>query len=284
MVLTRSVNFLMAILLMTVQGSAFEKEEKVKIEKTLRFSDPGGRKEVVVDNINGSIRVSGYNGRDVELVAHKTIFARSNQKLEEGREKIQLEITEEDDAIILYVDAPYRRRDGSINYRGWRYYGYEVTFDIELRVPTDTDLHLKTINEGRIVVENVKGDYDLDNINGSIELTGAEGSGRVYALNGTVNVQFDRNPESDCYFGSLNGRIEVKFQPGFSADLRFKTFNGEVYTDFPVSYLSPRKATRKRDNGKFVYKSDKSFWARVGDGGPEIEFDGFNGDIYVVKQ
>ncbi|MCG8603903.1 hypothetical protein MJD09_02760, partial [bacterium] len=238
----------------------------------------------VVDNINGSIEVSGYTGRDVKLLCYRTIVARSKEKLARARREIQLEISEQDNSIVIYVDAPYRERDGSINYRGWRYYGYKVEHDFEIKVPEDTDFFLKTINNGEIRVHNVKGDFDLDNVNGGIEVEGAAGSGRAYALNGMLRVQFDENPRSDCYFGSLNGKIEVAFQQDLSADLRFKTFNGEVYTDFPVTYLTPRKPTRDRKNGKFVYKSDRSFGARIGRGGREIEFDGFNGNIYVVRQ
>ncbi len=265
-------------------GFAFPKEVKEKIEKTLKFSNPSGEKEVIVDNINGSIQVEGYNGKEVQLIVHKTIFARSDERIELAREKIRLEITEENNTVELYVDAPYRQRDGSTNHRGWRHYGYDVTFDFELKVPRDANVYLKTVNEGRIDVKNVSGDYDLNNINGRIDATGLSGSGRIYALNGGVTVDFEQNPKQDCYFGSLNGEIEVTFLPGLEADFRFKTFNGDVYTDFDVNYLSPRNATTNRRRGKYVYKADKAFGARVGQGGPEFEFDGFNGDIYVNKK
>lgn len=275
--------FMFSILLF-ITSYASPKEVKEKIEKTLKFSIPSGKKEVIVDNINGNIEVEGYDGKDVQLVVHKTIFARSDERIELARKNIVLEITEEDNTVELYVDAPYRWRDGSINHRGWRHYGYDVTFDFKLKVPHDTNVYLKTINDGQIDVKNISGDYDLHNINGRIDATGLSGSGRIYALNGGVTVDFEQNPKKDCYFGSLNGEIEVAFLAGLEADFRFKTFNGDVFTDFDVSYLSPRKATTKRRRGKYVYKADKAFGARVGQGGPELEFDGFNGDIYVTKK
>ena len=279
----RLIMILMSGCLWTVDSFSVQREERDVIEETLNFSDPRGPKELVVDNINGSIEVIGYGGNDVELVVRKTIFASSKDKLAEASRKVRLDISEEDNSIVLFVDAPYRQRDGSINYRGWRYYGYKVEFDFQIKVPRDTDVFLRTINNGEITVEGVKGDFDIDNVNGGIEIVGASGSGRAYALNGQLTVEFDENPDSDCYFGSLNGKIQVAFQSGFSADLRFKTFNGDVYTDFPITYLNTRKPSRKREKGKFVYKSDRSFGARVGRGGPEIEFDGFNGEIHVVR-
>ncbi|MCH8874852.1 hypothetical protein IH824_19170 [candidate division KSB1 bacterium] len=270
--------------LLSLTSFASPKEVKEKIEKTLKFSNPSGEKEVIVDNINGSIEVEGYDGKEVQLVVNKTIFARSQERIDLARKKIRLEITEEDNTIELYVDAPYRRRDGSMNHRGWRHDGYDVTFDFKLKVPRDANVYLKTINQGSIEVRGVSGDYDLHNINGRIDASGLSGSGRIYALNGGVTVDFEQNPKKDCYFGSLNGEIEVTFLAGLEADFRFKTFNGDVYTDFDISYLSPRQATTKRRKGKYVYKADKAFGARVGQGGPEIEFDGFNGDIYVNKK
>jgi len=268
----------------TLQVHGFEHEEREKIERTLTFSNPSATKTVVVDNVNGSIHVEGYDGREVQLVVHKRVFAETAEKLETAKRKIRLDISEEDNTIVLYVDAPYRRGDGGIDHPGWRYFGYDAKFDFELKVPNDARIFLKTINDGDIRVQNVRGDFELDNINGGIEFSGAAGSGRVYALNGDVTVTFVQNPQSDCFFGSLNGEVNVTFLPGLAADLRFKTFNGEVYTDFPVTYLPPRQATRERDNGKFVYKADRAFGARVGEGGPELEFDAFNGDIYIIEK
>ena len=39
-----------------------------------------------------------------------------------------------------------------------------------------------------------------------------------------------------------------------------------------------------RDGGKFVCTSDRFTGARVGQGGPEIQMDGFNGDIHVRRR
>lgn len=259
-------------------------EKKEEIRQTISFSNPSGAKYVEVDNINGFITVAGYEGKEVQLVAHKTIWARSQEKLEEAQQKVRLEISEKNNTIKLYVDAPYRCGDGSVNYRGDRYYGYRVSFDFELKVPAEASLFLKTINDGDIKVDNVAGDYEIDNINGGITMAEASGSGRAYALNDDVKITFKKNPAGDSYFGSLNGEVEVAFRPNLSADLRFKTFNGEVFTDFPVSYLANATPSAERRKGKFVYKQDRSFKVRVGNGGPELEFDGFNGDIRVIKR
>ena len=87
-----------------------------------------------------------------------------------------LEIKEEDNLIDLYVDGPFRCKNGSVNFRGWRHYGYEVSHDFELQVPFETEITLKTVNDGEISVKKIKGDYKVDNVNDGIEMHELEGS------------------------------------------------------------------------------------------------------------
>ena len=176
------------------------------------------------------------------------------------------------------------REDTSINFRGWRHYGYKVGFDFELRVPRRTALLLKTVNGKEITVLGTTGKFEVDNINGGVDLTELSGSGRAYALNGKVHVRFASNPQADSYFGSLNGNVEVAFRPQLSAELRLKTFSGKVYSDFPVSHLPPTKPLKKTQDGKFIYKSGDSAGFRIGEGGPELSFDAFNGNILILSQ
>ncbi len=275
---------LIGLIVFSTSAFDFPVKEKEEINKTLKFAKTSGEKYLQLENINGSIKVLGYGGGDVQLIAHKTIEAKSNKKVQEAKEKERLEIKEEGDTIIIFVDTPYRKPNGSVNYKGEKFYGYKVTFDFELKVPHQTNIDLETINDGDITVDGVKGNFDVHNINGGIEMLEAEGSGKVYALNEDVTVVFSRNPTSDCYFGSLNGDVEVTFLNGLSADIRIKTFNGEAYTDFPVTHVPDVSTSKEEKKGKFVYKSNRRTRVRIGDGGSELEFDGFNGDIRILKK
>jgi hypothetical protein len=200
---------LSSFLAFTINARAWDVEKKEEIRQTLKFSSSTGSKQVEVDNVNGSITVTGYDGQEVQLVANKTIQARSQEKIQEAQEKVRLEITEQNNEIKLYVDGPFRCRDGSVNYRGDRYYGYSVYFDFELKVPREAGVYLKTINDGDVKVENIAGDYEIENINGGITMLEVSGAGRVYALNDDVKILFAKNPSGDSYFGSLNGDIRV---------------------------------------------------------------------------
>jgi DUF4097 and DUF4098 domain-containing protein YvlB len=259
-------------------------QEKEEIKQTLQFSDPAKARQVIVDNINGAITVAGYDGSVVQLIATKTLLARSPEKIAEAKERIRLEISERDNVIELFVDGPFRRRDRERNYHGSDYYGYEAQFDFTLKVPWQTDLVLKTVNDGDINVANVAGEFDINNINGSVGMIEVAGGGRAYALNGELSVRFKKNPELDSYFGSLNGDVRVELLENLSADVRLKTFNGEVYTDFRVTSLPARATVQEKSGGRYKYSSDSAFGVRIGSGGPELAFDAFNGNIHIIKR
>ena len=261
---------------------AAEVVESETIQKTFTLSGSAPKK-ILVDNVFGSIHVTGYSGSEVHLAAHKTLRADSSEAAERGRREVTLDISQEGNTVRFYVDGPFRCGDAGVHID--RDPGYEVKYNFELQVPRDTETNLKTINDGQITVANVSGDYVVKNINGGIEMNDVSGSGKVYALNGGVKVTFRDNPRERSSFGSLNGEVRVTFQPDLSADLRFKTFNGGVYTDFPVTYLPlSTTAAGERHNGKWVYKSNDWSAVRVSHGGPELSFDAFNGNIRILSR
>jgi hypothetical protein len=253
-------------------------KEQENIERTFQAT-----KKVDVDNFDGSVTVLGADTHEIKVEIHKTIRARSTEKMQEAKQEVRLDMGPQADELRLYVDGPFRCKcgDGSVNYRGSRYYGYEVSFDFTLHVPRETAVRLRTVNRGEIRVENTDGVFDAENINGGLDLVEIAGSGHAYALNRPLHVSYRRNPSGTSDFGSLNGDVDVAFRPGLSADMWLKTFNGSAYTDFDVTALPSRPAVREERNGKYVYKSNQFYGVRVGQGGPELKFDAFNGDIRI---
>jgi DUF4097 and DUF4098 domain-containing protein YvlB len=236
-----------------------------------------------VDSVNGRIRVTGYDGRNVEMTAYKTIRAQSDSALQQARQDVKLDITDNADTINIFVNQPGHDRStvasGSRNNWNGRDLGYEVTFDFDIRVPRDASVRLWTINGGAIEVIDVAGDFLLNNINGAIEMRNVSGSGRAHTINGAVTVAFANNPQRDSHFGSLNGIIDVTLQRDLSADIRFKTFNGGVYTDFPLTSVPGIASTIER-SGRLNNRNEFAM-LRAGRGGPTLEFDGFNGDVRI---
>jgi hypothetical protein len=266
------------VALALTSGILLAQEMPVEEKQTIRKTFAAARR-IEVDNVNGFIHVSGYDGSEIQATIQETIRGETRERIAEARKEAKLDITESGDLVRFCADGPFRCHCGN-----WRHPGYRVAYDFEIKAPRTTAVFLHTVNQGDIKVENMAGDYDLNNINGGIEMLEAAGSGRVYALNGKVRVVFRQNPPAASTFGSLNGTVDLYFQPDLAADLRMKTFNGRFYTDFDLTSLAARAVTPERKDGKLVYHVDRYTGARVGRGGPEIKLDGFNGDIRILKR
>jgi hypothetical protein len=246
--------------------------------------EAGRRVAVEVDNFTGAVRVRSHPGGEVTLSVRETWAAASAEKLEQGRREVRLDVAETAGRLRLYVDGPFRSRDGGTHFHGWERLGYEATFDFDLEVPADVDLVARTVNGGEVRVSGVVGRFDVSNVNGPVTLERMGGAGMARTVNGPVLASFSRNPAAGCTFDTVNGRIEVSFLAGLAADLRFKTLNGKVYTDYDYDYRSLPPQPAERSRGHFHYRSHGEFAARIAGGGPELSFSTINGDILIRRQ
>lgn len=259
----------------------FSVQDHETIQKS--FSMPAAaHKSLEIDNVFGSIEVTGEASNDVQLVVQKTLRAESKDSLERARKEVTLDITQQEGLLKLYVNGPFRchcddcsgaRRDDS----------YSVKMDFQIRVPRDIDIKVKTVNEGRIVVRNIDGSFFVRNVNGDIEMENVSGSGTARTVNGPVKVSFRQNPRENSEFRTVNGEVELRFARDLSADFRFKTFNGGIYSDFPVTALPTHNVSEERRGGKLILRADRFTGARVGSGGPEIQAENLNGDIRILE-
>ena len=224
--------------------TSFPVQDHEVIQKSFSLAG-AARKSIDIDNIWGSIEVVGGTSDQVELVVDKTIRAESRDALALALKEVTLAITQPDGGLKLYVDGPFRCQceDGCRSSRRRDEDGYIVKMDFVLHVPSNVDIKLKTVNEGRVVVHNVTGNFIARNVNGDIELDGMAGSGLAHTVNGPVKVSFRENPRENSSFQSVNGNIDLFFARGLSADFRFKTFNGASTAIFRSL---PRLCTRRK--------------------------------------
>jgi hypothetical protein len=258
-----------------------EKEQET-IRKSFTFSPGAAHKSLEIDNVFGSIEVVGGTSDQVQLVVNKTIRAQSKARLEEARKKVTLDITQEGDALRLYVNGPFRcESEHGVHFRGDL--GYVVKMDFVLQIPRNIEIHLQTINAGHIRVRNVTGNFVVRNVNGEIEMQDIAGSGKASTVNGPVKVSFRENPAANSEFSTINGNVELRFQRNLSADFRFKTFNGGIYSDFPVNSLPVKAVQEERRAAKVIFRADRFTGGRIGSGGPEIKLENLNGDIRILE-
>ncbi|HEY7404129.1 MAG TPA: hypothetical protein VIB39_11450 [Candidatus Angelobacter sp.] len=264
--------------------SSMRLQEKETIRKS--FNLTGASKILEVDNIFGSIEVTGGQGDQVQLVVNKTIDAESKDRMDAAKKEVTLDITDQPDLLKLYVNGPFRcncnnGHDGC----GWHGDdGYLVKMDFVLQVPRNIEVKLKTVNSGHVTVRDVTGNFSVHNVNGGIDMQNMAGSGVAKTVNGGVKITFRENPREKSEFSTINGNVDMYFARGLSADFRFKTMNGNVYSDFEMTSLPSQPAKAEQRGTRFVFRSDRFTGGRIGNGGPEIKADNLNGDIRVLER
>ena len=250
----------------------------IEDKETIDRSFPNATK-LLVDNINGTIHVTGVSGNSLHFKADKTITAESSEALAEAKRDVKLDVSTQGSFVRLYVDGPFREHD-----RGRQFYGYQVKFDYDIQVPIGIELILKTVNGGEITVKGTNGPYDIRHVNGAITMENIGGSGTVSSVNGPLKVSFSKNPTEAAKFHTVNGGIDVHFKSPLNADMKFKSINGHVYTDFDVAALPMSVGTTETRNGKFIYKADRSQAGRIGKGGPMLDFETINGSVHLFTK
>jgi hypothetical protein len=264
------------------RSSRYDVVDESSVTRTLSFAAGGGR-VLDVRNINGFIHVEATTDSTVQMSIRKVIRARTADDLAEAQRDVRLEFRDG----APRVEATVSDRRGHVcgeewNDRGdrWERVYYDVKFDFTIRVPRDVALRLCTINGGDVIVNGTRGDFDVTNVNGPVEMTQVAGSGRAHTVNGGVKVSFTANPKAPSSFKTVNGNVDVSFRDGLAAEFAMKTMNGGLFTDFEAQPLAtPAPPAAERRNGRFVYRANQFTRVRVGNGGPEFTFETLNGNV-----
>jgi DUF4097 and DUF4098 domain-containing protein YvlB len=273
-----------------------------KINKEFTFEKKTPDNAIIVANINGDIKVTGYNGDKVIVEVNRQIFGKTEARLQKGKEELQLGVLDRADTLIFYVIQgcnQFGQKMNGKNSNGWYNNGwgynwdckdrdcqpqYDYTMDFTIKVPTGTHVAVSTVNDGDIVVENVRGSVDADNVNGSIKLTNLVREAAASTINGDVDIEYTTNPSKDCRFYTLNGDINAVFQKGLAASLSFESFNGSFYTNMDNLTKLPAQVVKSSKGDGIKYKLTGNRY-QVGNGGAAyLDFETFNGDVYLKEK
>lgn len=289
---------LLAILLFPAYLYAQEHTEV--INKGIEFEKTTASNTLIVANINGSIHVKGYAGNSILIEVRKMIKAKSNDKLEKGKHDLSVGFIDRADTLIFYVEGlctTFGKNDRNRNSTtGWGYNfdtcnrngwteseGYDYEFDFTIQVPRDVNVVLSTINKGDVDVTQVNGSVVAKNINGSIRLEQLQGETEATTINGNVDLNYIANPSKACRYYTLNGDINANFPGNLVADLSFKTFNGSFYTNIDKLELLPAQIVKSDSGSKTKYKINNGHY-RIGNGGVNLDFETFNGNVYLKEK
>jgi hypothetical protein len=281
------VTLMMGMVIICSLPAANSREFKEHVSKEFTVGNVSNSM-LFIYNISGSIKVEGYPGNNIILEMDKTISADDDKTLETGKKEFRLAFDQKSDTVMAYIAEPYDSRP----HRNWQHNDdrreieYDYNVDFTVKVPFGMNLHISTVNNGIISVNNVSGALHVSNVNEEISIKNAKGTTYAHTVNGDVTVTYLTNPAEESSYYTINGNIKVTYQPGLSADLQFKSMHGDFFTDFPQAELLPASVSRvqeKKGEGT-VYKLSTKTAVRFGRGGMIFKFETLNGNVYIKKQ
>ena len=266
------------------------------ITSEFSFEKKTGGNALVIANLFGSVKVEGYPGDKVRVKATRIIHAKNQARLEKGMAELRTALIDRADTLIVYVNDGChqfgknngRHHDG----KGWGYQSlsnddchaeYDYRIDFVVQVPHAANLVISTINDGDLHIQNMDGVVKASNINGSIRLLNLKSPADARTINGDVDVEYAQNPGDACRFYTLNGDINAVFPSGLSADLAFESFNGSFYTNIAQLENLPLRVQKTTAGNGLRYKINGNRY-QVGRGGPLLDFETFNGNVYLKEK
>jgi DUF4097 and DUF4098 domain-containing protein YvlB len=281
---------------LTVQAQTFTET----IKKELTFEKKSDANALMLFNVSGDVKVSGYDGDKIIIEVEKKISGKTTDRLEAGKKEIQLGVLNRADTLLVYTEgicnsfgkmAKNKNRRSKWNGYGYNWddcngrdcekqYDYEMNFSV--KVPRNIHVLISTVNNGDVVIENTGKSVVADNVNGSIRLTNIAGATNASTINGNVDLNYVSNPPGDSRYYSLNGDINANFKKGLTADLSFESFNGDLYTNVEQLESMPVSMEKKSMAKGVKYKIGGARY-RIGKGGVHLDFETFNGDVYLKE-
>jgi hypothetical protein len=264
--------FLMSILAMAA-GQLLAQERM-----SIPFRSATQPRKLVVDSMLGSVTVRGYEGQEVTVEWTGGAPGRRPKKSQEpppGMHRIgppggDIQATE-DNNVVKITTTPF---GGSS--------------DLVIQVPTQTAVSVKTMSGKEILIENVSGEIEANNMNGQVNIVNVSGSVVAHSMNGKVTASLNTvMPDKAMSFSTFNGDVDVTLPAAIKANVKMKTDRGDMFTDFEIQTdTTPRPTvTEKGKNGAVRVRTDRgTTTGTINGGGPEIQFTSFNGDILIHKK
>jgi hypothetical protein len=239
---------------------------------TIPLSRPGDPISMSIDILSAHIEVIGEERKDVALTVTlasggRKIVTPSGPKMLAGGGS-GLEISERDNRVSIESEAPPTNRIG-----------------IVARVPRRAALNLSTVNDGEIIVRDIVGDLELENINGPITAANISGSVIAESVNKPIAVGLAGVAAGGATsLSSLNGDITLTLPASAKAELHLDTSRGEIVSDFELDVKpSKPRIERNESRGGVSVRMEDVIVATVNGGGPVIRVKTLNGTIKIAK-
>jgi len=244
------------LLFLLVSGPAVEDttDQWVHTRETIDHALAKGE-ALVVANPFGSIRIRGWEGREVNIIANI-------QKRKVNPAEARIEATREDGKLMLEAVFPSEQKTA------WAKKPRRI--DLTLLVPEKAELTVRA-GDDLVEIKGFKGNVDVENGLGDVWIK-TYGAVTIKSRQGTVTVlMMSRQPKQESRIETVHGTATIYFQEKARADVRVETA-GKLTTDYSAE-VTTDDAKRK-----------KKATIRVGKGGQAMTIVSNQGDIEILRR
>ena len=156
----------------------------------------GGDIRIVIEHVSGNLKVSGYDGKTVEITA---------KKKGPNRDKIEISDRSFGNRIDLFISSPV-----------WGLRPSEI--ECEVRVPKSEKFNFWLATSGDVTVSKVGGRIWAKSDRGNVDVREIEGLVSAFSGSGNVKVELHSVEErSNMRFSSISGNVHVVVPRNFDA-------------------------------------------------------------------
>jgi Putative adhesin len=208
----------------------------------------------LLENVNGSVQVEGWDRDEVEVRAVKT--AESDPR---DLDRVKIDVCTQPGQVTVRTRYPKGE-------------GVEVAVEYHVHVPNKVLLgSIETVN-GSVTVRGIEGAGELKSVNGNVEVFDSSGRFSAKTTNGDLRLELNRLLDGGpMNIETVNGSVILGLPSDARANLKVLNMNGEFYSELPVTSTAGSPAAR-------------AFRARLGTGGGDISVRTVNGGIRLLVE
>jgi hypothetical protein len=221
---------------------------------------------IVVENLRGSVRVTGASTEEVTVSGRKSIRAFSESEADSANRQGAIEISTTGDQIVVRTNQDRVTGD------------QRITTDIEMSVPRSASLE----------VRSRYGDFEISDIDGPVDITSDNATVRLDNLGSAVRLNVQRGDLLRA--SNIRGGIEILGNGSGAREMELSAIGGEVALRTPLTelrlaklpgriHMDPGELTGSNLVGPIRYSTTRRRDVRLEDFTQSLELSVIHGDI-----
>lgn len=265
-------------------------EPTTTFSTTLSVQELDDQAQIVIKNINGELKVEGYEGTEILIEGVRELWKERGNVSRAEANDFYIDSRIYNGNIYVFVQAPgveidfeNDRMNYSMNWNDQRN-AVRFNFDLTVKVPQAMFLKASTVNGGELLIQGMKNGVHGSNVNGKVTIKETTGAASANTVNGDIVVHYVKSPVEETTYHTVNGSIEIFTPDDFGGVIFFESMHGELYTNFEQVTRLPNTLNKTQHKDGQRYRINSTTPIQIGQGGANMSFNLVNGSAYIKKR